>query len=213
MRLCRSAMLFAAALGAAAVAQESGPAAAPYGYDCATDAQGPFGQISAMRNIADGGSGYGYHMQWRTPWRDRGVRLEIRWTRRDVAPPQDMDIVQIYVPTGRRGSHVRRMELRRDAATSATRELAFSTQFERESGDAFASARWSELRALMQGLEALHVRVIERSRGVVARDRIEAAWLAWPEAAVAAVRGPIEAMVADYRNRCPAHVYSPGEDI
>jgi hypothetical protein len=196
-----------------------GPAAAPAQetdvvHDCTVARAGDFGSISVNSSVAaaDGQPSH-YRMSWSTPWAPRGVALGLTWQGPALTPPPDATPALIRLGTGRRGTHRARLELSRGPAASYPNQLALSTQYENQSGDVSGAVPWGELRRQMEGVPALLAMAIEQRRGVVGQERIEAATLAAPGAAIEAVREELSAMERDFRNRCPVHVPDDAETI
>jgi hypothetical protein len=196
-----------------------GPASAPAQetdvvHDCTVVRGGDFGSISVNSSVAaaDGRSRH-YRMSWNTPWAARGVSLALIWQGPALVPPPDATPALIRVVTGRRGTHMARLELGRGPGAGSPYQLGLTTQFENQSDGVTGSLPWGELRRHMQGVPALFAMAIERRQGVVGQERIEAATLAAPGAAIEAVREELAAMERDFRNRCPVHVHDDAEDI
>lgn len=199
-------------LGVWALCAGQAPEGEPAVHDCGLTRDGPFGQINVHRMIGPGGAD-AYRMSWQTPWRRPGVHVAMNWSRAQLGGPADDVPVQIYFTTGRRGTHNVRIEVDRPNRTAMPGELLFASDYRRSADDVFAAAQLGDLRRIVQGADGLAVSVVDRHRERVARDRIEAAWLGWPAAAVESVRAEQEALEADFRNRCPIHVHDPAEDI
>jgi hypothetical protein len=204
---------------AVAVLAGLGPAAAPAQetdavHDCMVVRGGDFGSISVNSSVAaaDGRPRH-YRMSWNTRWAARGVELGLIWQGPALVPPPDSTPTLISLRTGRRGTHRARLELGRGPQAAYPNQLALSTQYENQSGGVFGALPWGELRRQMEGVPALFAMAIEQRRGVVGQERIEAATLAAPGAAIEAVREELSAMERDFRNRCPVHVNDGTEDI
>lgn len=184
-------------------------------HDCQATQSGAFGTLTVTSSVAADGRRLHYRMHWISSWRSQGVVLGLVWEGPAFVGPPDLTPTAIQFATGRRGAHPARLELSRSiAASSGPYELAMTTSFQPQArGGVDGSVPWGDLRRLMQGVDALYVIAIEQRRGPVAQDRIEAAWLGWPAAAIEAVRAELAEVEGDFRNRCPVHVHDPAEDI
>lgn len=199
-------------LGLSTLCAGQAPADQPAIHDCGLTRSGPFGLITVGRRIWAGGAD-AYRISWQTPWRRPGVHIAMIWSRAQLGRPADTDGVQIYFTTGRRGAHTVRIEVERPNQSKLPGDLVIASDYRRTPDDAFASAQLGDLRRIVEGADGLIVSVVDRHRERIARDRIEAAWLGWPAAAVESVRAEQEAIEADFQNRCPVHVHQPAEDI
>lgn len=204
------ALALLAGLGPAAAAAQDVDAV----HDCTVARSGDFGSVSVNSSIAaaDGRATH-YVMSWSSRWVARGVVLSLTWQGPSLTPPPDSTPALIRVVTGRRGTHMARLEIGRGPGATYPYQIGLTTLFENQSGDVSGSLPWGELRRHMQGIPALFATAIERRRGVVGHDRIEAATLEAPAAAIEAVREELAAMERDFRNRCPIHVHDDAETI
>jgi|GEM_PF-5912867 len=203
MRPRPSAIFLAVALGAAPgpiLAQEA--TAAAQGYVCHVEAGGPFGWIHVVSSIGWDGTRYPPQARWTSPARNPGLSLDLNWTGNPLGPPGDDAAAALTFSTGARRAGRARIELRRGALPWHPDELVFSNRFMRRPAGVLGQARWGDLRLLMQGAASLQATVVRENGSVVARDRIEAAWLDKPAQAVAAVRPAYDAAMADPEERC-----------
>ena len=205
----------AAAISLAGSAQAAQPAAAePDKFNCSARRQSDFGEIWYTINVPVDGSEAFHRIAWDSPRRAEGVSLTVQW--HGSAPPPgrfgDEAWAIIRFAVGRRVRGDVRIELRRTPGPHYPREFAYAGRFlpalrrhrNPSRDEAETQARWEEINAWMRGRERLAVALVRRNGDVVAEDRLDAATLALSESAIATIRPEIEAMAADYRNRCEA---------
>ena len=204
------ALIAAAAGGLAAAGGAVEPAREPDYYVCSADLEGAFGHIWHAIEVPVDGSPRFHRIQWQSPARAEGVTLAAQRLDWDPAPERLDDRTQITIlfATRRPGRGEVRLELRRRPGPHYPEEFAFAGPFSRAArGDGGerridAPARWDEIAAWMNGRDALTAAIVRRDGSVVAEDRLDAALLAMPAAAIAAIRPALDEKIADYRARC-----------
>lgn len=125
---------------------------------------------------------------------------------------EDYSAINISVTEHWRGNPRVRIVLSRNAAYGTRPwDIVFGTGYRRyPSGDAYVTARLAELRAFAAGSVPVRVSVLNRRNEELATAALDPARIEAMVAAVAAARGELETMAADYRNRCPQRPAAEG---
>jgi hypothetical protein len=117
--------------------------------------------------------------------------------------------VSIYLRAAIPARGEARIEIRRQSGERYAGEFAYAGPYrplyrEGQGNIAYVDtqARWGELNVWMSGREAITFALVARDGRVLAEDRLEARTLAGAAEALVAAKPEMDAMVADYRNRC-----------
>ncbi|MDQ4088103.1 MAG: hypothetical protein M3177_08885 [Pseudomonadota bacterium] len=215
VRRCCIVRLTATAIAApAALVQRQDPE--PTFYMCGASRTGPFGHIWYGMDVPVDGSARFHRITWTTPRRAEGLSLSATWMGPEPVGGlwDDRGWVSVTFSTTRRIRDRVRLEVRRRAGAIYPEQFAYAGPFKRMIRDGplsiiHAQGQWDELKVWMSGWEALTFALVRRNGTVMAEDHLDATTLAAVDAAIAAVRPDIEAIAADYRDRCrvPGPIY------
>lgn len=208
--MMRKAALAVTAIGLAAPAAGATPPPAPHhSYYCHVEQREGAATLSVTRDVALDGIAAPYEAEWATPAQPEGPRegVGIRvyaWTAPSLGPPPDNMPVDLRTRTQAtivaRGGYS--LELRREGNEGAPDLViprAFMTGWP---GETMAFAGWGQLRALARDTGSIQVTLRNSRQTVVARERLDPALFEGLVRALAPARRTIDAMVADFRNRC-----------
>lgn len=199
------------ALGMAASALVQAPAAPattdePDYYVCAVAREGPFGRISYGLEVPVDEPRRFHRIRWQHVTRARGLLVSAQWSGWSAPErfPDAADVLLRFSAARPERGEVR-LELRR--ATEARPVWAGSywhtVRAPRDAApDASGEMHWGELRTLMGDGAFLIAALVRRDGLVIGEDRLDAAMLVMPDAAIAAATPDLEAMALSYRSRC-----------
>lgn len=176
----------------------------PAEYRCEADWQTPDDRFVARASLSADGHPQSYHLTWLrispnralagwvTQFDFEGARLP--------APGEDWGLL-LRLDGFAPGTHRVRVDLLR-RGEDGVESVALSSP--RILATPYIFSRWSRnaIRAALAGAAAFNVRVTDRRGRTRLSHLIPSAVLDGPEAALAARRAALEALVADYRTRC-----------
>lgn len=216
LRLFARTRLFAGIAALAATAQAAPPPAPapepePTYYSCSVTRTGTFGAVWYWLDVPVDGSAPYHRVQWQTPDRAEGLELMAR-----SDGPQSVgsglnefaSFVATFT-TSRPVSRDARIEIGRGPGEQDASGFAYAGPYQRLypwlDGPLHAietEGRWEDLVAWMRGRDFLTFALARRDGSVVAQERLDATTVAAAVGAIADAQREIEAMAAEYRQRC-----------
>lgn len=189
----------ALALGACATQRVPGPPpASAIGYSCTVVREGPQGRLRLVRGLDAAGIPDSAMIEWR--WTQGGLTMGVAWGEEIEGRPKDENLVTLELETGPQPGSGMRLEVWRDGPRPAAPGV---TGDWRQVGSArvHAIVRLDALRGIA-GQGMLVVAAVDREGKVRARQSVDVALLAAPRAMLDAALPELDAMRADFRNRC-----------
>jgi hypothetical protein len=168
-------------------------------YRCFVErAAGP-GTLQMIVDVERDGRRQDHYFSWALRPPRRGVRLRIEWA--NVAPMTTSDAL-IATFTFRRPARARYVRLALMQADPARSRTITGPTYGPDQRSASLSVDLGHIRDFLGDASVLKVGAIDRRGRLVAEDRVEAAVFETAAREIAAALPEIEAMAADYRNRC-----------
>ncbi len=160
-----------------------------------------YGTVAMGVRINDREDRFDRQVRWASVRSEGGLRLSY-WVGTGLEPDDLSDIV-LGIETPWRGNPRVRIVLSRSGGFGDRPwDVVFGSGYRRYlSGRAEVRIRLAELRAFAAGTP-VHVMVVTRRGRILAMDMLQPATIEAAAAAAAAIRPELEAMAADYRNRC-----------
>jgi hypothetical protein len=178
------------------------PRAPPtYVYTCEASRSDAYGRLLIKVEIPEDGSRRDSQGEWTSARHARGIGFSYRWSDTRIQSVSDRMHIQLNFPASWRGTRRARLELRSATRGSEPWNMAFSGEYMRARDGVWSTTSLGELRAYAAGAPLIALIVTDRG-AILAQDRVDAALFDAPVAATEAIRPEIEAMAADYRNRC-----------
>ena len=182
----------------------SGTAADERYYRCRIErAAGP-GTVTMIIDVEQDGRVRDHEFSWalRSP-RDRAQVRVLEWILMGPLSPASEMTVTVSLRRTWRASRFVRVELSRsEAAPRSGDNVITGPSYGQEFRSASVTARLSRLRAFLAGAPAMTVRVVDANGRLFAQDRVETADFDIAAREIIAAQPEIEAMAADYRDRC-----------
>ena len=172
-------------------------------YRCRIErAAGP-GTVTMIIDVEQDGRVQDHEFSWalRSP-RDR-AQVRVAWIHMGPLSPASDMTVTVSLRRTWRASRLVRVELSRsEAAPRSGDNVITGPGYGQEFRSASVTAPLSRLRAFLSGAPAMTAGVVDANGRRLAQDRIEAADFDIAVREITAAQPEIEAMAADYRNRC-----------
>lgn len=175
------------------------PIQPPY-YSCVVERVVPNGTVETFKLIEPSGRGRDDERlhSWISYLSPAGVQLHATWT---DSPPAETGWIAILSPM-ENSDDVYRIQVRR-SATDDSEELRWETGLRHPSdGTLQTSAGWGPFLGLLAGAPDPHIMVLSADGTVLHSDPIDVAGFARAVALGDSLEPELDAMVADYRNRC-----------
>jgi len=175
------------------------PLRPPY-YSCMVEREVPGGTVSAFKLIEPSGRGVNDERlhSWVTPLSPDGVQLHAVWT---DAPPAETGWITILYPM-EDSEQVYRIQVLRTAPEHGE-ALQWETQFQRPAGGSLQTiASWGPFMGLLAGAPDPRIVVRAADGSVVRSDPVDLPGFAAAVTLGDSLEPELDAMVADYRNRC-----------
>lgn len=176
----------------------------PAEYQCQADWQTPDSRFVATAFLSEDGGLKSYHLTWlrhSTDYRVVGWVTQFDFEGARLPAPGDDWSLMLSMNGFAPGARTVRVDLLRGGAGGAD-AVVLSAPRTRARTWIVTNWRRNAIRATLSGAPVLIVRVIDRRGRIRLSHRLPAAVLDGPAEAVAVRRAEIEAMVADYRDRC-----------
>lgn len=172
----------------------------PY-HSCVVEREVPNGTVQAFRLIERSGRPYNadtLHM-WISTLGPDGIQLHATWA---DEPPAESGWINILYPMADNGE-VYRIQVRRDAPGDDREDLQWESRLRRASeGSLHARASWGPFLGLLAGATDPRIVVLGADGTVLRNDPVNLAEFSRAVALGDSLEPELEAMVADYRNRC-----------
>jgi hypothetical protein len=175
------------------------PIRPPY-YSCSVEHVEPIGAIRANEFVHPNGVRDGPVFSWEVQRAPDGIRTDAIW---GIEGPDEYSSVEVAYTGGAR-DQVYRIQLRLWPGDEG-QELQLQSGLMRprpEDGLLYIFTRWSALRAMLATATEPRFVVLSAEGNVVRSDPVDPAAFEQAIALAAGLRPALEAMVADYRNRC-----------
>jgi hypothetical protein len=181
----------------------SGTAADEGYYRCRLErAAGP-GTLQMIVDVAQDGRRQFHVFSWSSPSRRERAQVRVEWIHGLPLTPSDDMTVTVTLRRTWRASRFVRVELSRsETAPRSGDNIITGPGFGQQFRSASVTARLSHLRAFLAGASAMTVVVVDANGRQLGQDRIAAADFDTAAREITAAQPEIEAMAADYRNRC-----------
>ncbi|WP_395612483.1 hypothetical protein [Allosphingosinicella sp.] len=176
----------------------------PAEYQCKSDWQTPDSRFVVEATLAEDGRFKAWHLIWLRHSTDYGfagwvTQFDFEGPR--LPAPDDDWSLMLDLSGFAPGSRTVRVELLR-GGVNGTDVPVLSVPRARAEPNIFTNWRRNAVRTALAGAPELLVRVTDRRGRIRLSHRLPSAVLDGPAEAVTARRAELEAMVADYRNRC-----------
>jgi hypothetical protein len=200
----KPAALAAVATGVAlAGCATSGTAAEEGYYRCRIErAAGP-GTLAMIIVVEQDGRRQFHDFSWASLSQRNRAQLRVEWTHGLPLTPSDDMTVTVTLRRTWRASRFVRVELSRSEVAPRSGDNPITGPgYGQQFHSATVTAPLSRLRAFLAGAPAMTVGVVDVNGRLLAQDRIESANFDMAAREIIAAQPEIEAMAADYRNRC-----------
>jgi len=200
IRLAAAGALLASAGCATPVPTPADPESRQY-FHCQIRREDAPGRLIFQHEIGPDGTPGTYSVTWQ--W------VTTRWvaqldSRGDSPPGPGADMsVLLTIPATWRGAPSLRVEMFRSTDPPSADAAKLASRYEPRRSWVMTRWRLNELRTFAADSPELVVRVVGRRGDVRAEFRIESRLFDLPDQALASARPEIEAVVSDFRNRCP----------
>jgi hypothetical protein len=166
-------------------------------YACKIERTNPLGKLKVEWRMTPSGEGTPTYAYWTTE-NGASATLSMSWMFRGTAgPPPDDAFVSVthWYTRGRR-----RVELRRDAASQP-----LVGAYDRRRWQVSINRSLAEMRIFAGDAQVLDVRAVDRNGRVLGTGQVNPATLRAAAALSADIQQEIDAVLADFRNRCELH--------
>lgn len=172
-----------------------------YVYTCEASRSDAYGRLAISVDIAEDGSRRDYQGEWISARHPRGVGFSYRWSDTRIQSVSDRMHVLLSFDASWRSAQRVRIELHSASRGSDSSNMALTGEYMRVRDHIWSTASLGDLRAYAAGAPLTAVIVTDRG-AILAEDRVDAALFDAPVTATEAIRPEVEALAADYRNRC-----------
>jgi hypothetical protein len=185
------------------------PIRPPY-YSCMVQREVPNGTVQAFKLIERSGRPYGggdrLHT-WVSDLSPGGVQLHATWSEEPPAETGSIDILYPMADT----QDVYRIQVRRDSPVYDLDDLQLESGLRHaRDGSLHVSASWGPFLGLLAGAPDPRIVVLGADGNVLRSDPVDLAGFARAVALGDSLEPELDAMVADYRNRCTLIQSLPG---
>ena len=169
----------------------------PY-FSCRIERTDPIGTVAATEFVFPNGTRDGQVFSWEARRDPEGIRLEAVW---GIEGPEDGSFVQIDY-SGTLRDDVYRIQVRRYPEQESGVLLLQSGLIHPEDGMLHIFTEWGPLAAVVTGAPDPRLVIVDAEGNVVRSDPIDKTAFGRVAGIAAGLRPELEALVADYRNRC-----------
>lgn len=168
-------------------------------FSCQIERRGADGVVSLSRLVSPSGAAGPSIAMWTKEFGPDGVLLFSAW---NPPAPIESSLIQIFYQNAdpRRAY---RFRLQRSVPNGGSRRLFQSGLLRRPDGFLQFSIRWGQLSHMLAGAAEPSLLIVRGDGRAVRSDPVDPAILGRVVAAAASLRPALDAMIADYRSRCP----------
>jgi hypothetical protein len=173
----------------------------PPGFNCYVSRETPLGTITTQQAVSPAGVQDVRLDSWATLLVPDGVAISASW---EHPSPDRYNLVQIS-QSGLDPGRSYRIQVQRDVPAGADVALLLESPLARPDRDGFLYifTSWELVTAMLTGASDPRILVIRDDGNIVRSDRIDPESFGQALAAASALQPALDAMIADYRNRCP----------